>query len=287
MVFIEPRAGIAPFIRFIEEARGDLDINAYLATDHKALRAIRGAVDRGVRVQVLVARHPYGGRPRAEIARLNATGAHVRYAPRRFSGRYVFDHAKYMVSGDTAEIGSANLTWSAFHKNREYIWMGRNVAVAQALRAVFSADWQRKVAGPLPRKSLVLAPGATTALVRAIRAPGRMCIETEELGRDRALLAALRVKGSAVHLLLPSRLSPYDRGIAQIVASYGVHVRYLAKPYLHAKLIAGIHTAFIGSENFSVTSLVHNREVGILLKGRDARTLDHQCERDWDQGVAH
>lgn len=286
MLFIEPRAGIAPLIRFITEARGDLNINAYLLTDRRVLTALRAAVDRGVRVRVLIARHPYGGRPRGEIAPLEATGARVRYAPSRFSGHYVFDHAKYMVSGRTSEIGTANLTWSAFHKNREYIWMGRNGAVANALRTVFLADWQRKMAGPLPRKSLILAPGATAALVRVIRARGRICIETEELGRDRALLAALRTQGSAVHLLLPRSLSRYDRTIARMVASYGVHVRYLTTPYLHAKLIAGPRAAFIGSENFSVTSLVHNREVGILLKGRDARTLDHQCERDWNRGVS-
>lgn len=287
MLFIEPYAGITPLIRFIKEARRDLDINAYLITDRKVFVALRAAVNRGVLVRVLVARRPYGGRPRAEIARLNATGAKVRYAPHRFSGRYVFDHAKYMVSGRTSEIGSANLTWSAFHKNREYIWIGHSPAVAHALHTVFLADWQDKKAGPLPRKNLILAPGATKALVHAIRAPGRICIETEELGRDQALLAALRAKGPAVRLLLPSHLSPYDRTIAGLVSSYGVRVRYLTEPYLHAKLIAGAHTAFIGSENFSVTSLVHNREVGIQLTGQEAQTLDKQCMHDWNDGQAH
>lgn len=285
MLFIEPHAGIAPFIRFIKEAQGDLDINTYLVTDHQIFAAIRAAVDRGVRVRVLVARRPYGGRPRGETKRLDATGAQVRWAPRRFTGPYVFDHAKYMVSGRASEIGSANLTWSAFHKNREYLWIGHKVAIARALRAVFLADWQRRAAGPGPRKRLVLAPGATAALVHTLEGPGRICIETEELGRDRALLTALRTKGRAIRLLLPSRLGSYDRSIARTVASYGVHIRYLTKPYLHAKLIAGAQHAFLGSENFTATSLNHNREVGIVLKGLDARTLDRRCERDWDRGV--
>ena len=285
MLFIEPHAGIAPFVRFIAGARGALDINAYLLTDRKVVKTIRAAVDRGVTVRVLVARRPYGGRPHGEIARLDASGAQVRFAPRRFSGPYVFDHAKYMVSGDTAEIGSANLTWSAFHKNREYVWIGHNMRVAHALHTVFLADWRRTPAGPLPRRRLVLAPGATAALVRVLKRPGRICIETEELGRDRALLAALRRRGAAIRLLLPSRLSSYDRSIARLVASYGVHIRYLTKPYLHAKLIAAAHQAFIGSENFTATSLHHNREVGILLTGRDARMLNNQCAYDWALGV--
>jgi len=80
-------------------------------------------------------------------------------------------------------------------------------------------------------------------------------------------------------------LNSYDRSIARVVASYGVHIRYLTKPYLHAKLIAGAHQAFIGSENFTATSLHRNREVGILLTGQDARTLRNQCENDWELGV--
>lgn len=285
MLFIEPHAGIAPFVRFIAKARGELDINAYLLTDRKVVTTIRAAVDRGVKVRVLVARRPYGGRPHGEIAHLDASGARVRFAPRRFSGPYVFDHAKYIVSGNISEIGSANLTWSAFHKNREYLWVGHDRGVAEALHTVFLADWRRTAAGPSPRKSLVLAPGATAALVRILERPGRVCIETEELGRDRALLAALRAKGRTVRLLLPARLNSYDRSVARIVASYGVHVRYLVRPYLHAKLIAGAHQAFIGSENFSATSLHRNREVGILLTGQDARTLRNQCTHDWDRGV--
>ncbi|WP_145960622.1 hypothetical protein [Acidiferrobacter sp. SPIII_3] len=58
----------------------------------------------------LFSRHPYGHRPRGELARLRATGAAVHYAPPRFTGRYVFGHAKYMVSGDYGEIGTANMT---------------------------------------------------------------------------------------------------------------------------------------------------------------------------------
>lgn len=285
MLFIEPHAGVAPIVRFIREAHERLDINTYLLTDRVILHAIQSAVHHGVRVRIIIARHPYGRRPRGEIARLRATGARVHYAPRRFSRRYVFDHAKYMVSGDHGEIGTANMTWSAFHKNREYLWTGHDRRIAQALRTVFQADWSQRHAGHAPRKTLILSPGATRGLVRALRAPGRVCIESEELGRDRPILAALRAKGRAADLLLPSRLNRYDRRVARDVASSGVHVRFLRHPYLHAKLIAGPNRAFIGSENLSPSSLEHNREVGLVLHGDDARTLFDQCQRDFGRAA--
>jgi phosphatidylserine/phosphatidylglycerophosphate/cardiolipin synthase-like enzyme len=60
-----------------------------------------------------------------------------------------------------------------------------------------------------------------------------------------------------------------------------VRVRTLATPYLHAKLITGSHEAFLGSENFTWTSLNRNREVGIVLSNPAAVRLDRQCLRDW------
>lgn len=284
MLAIEPSAGIAPIVHFIRDARGTLDINTYLASDRQILRALHSAVRHGVRVRILIARHPYGRRPRGERKRLRATGAQIRYAPPRFTGRYIFDHAKYMVSGNESEIGSANLTWSAFHKNREYIWTHHSARVANALRSVFTADWTRKRAGMIPRQTLVLSPGAGAVLTELIRRPGSVCIESEELGHDRPVLAALRARGPAVRLLLPASLSRYDRRIAAHIAAQGVQVRYLNHPYLHAKLIVTPTRAFIGSENFSQSSLNRNREVGIVLRGGLVHTLQRQCTHDWEQG---
>jgi phosphatidylserine/phosphatidylglycerophosphate/cardiolipin synthase-like enzyme len=280
-IYTEPHVGVGPVIAFIQQARGALDINAYLATDRRIILAITHDVRRGIRVRIVIDQYPYGGRPRGEIARLRATGAQVRYAPARFTSRYRFDHAKYMVSGSSFELGTANLTWSAFHKNREYLDIAHQPRVARALRAVFSADWHNRSAGNALRQTLVLSPGATPALVAAIRQPGAVCIESEELGKDRAILDALRAKGEQARILLPATLSRYDRRIAQGLTTAGVRVRTLAAPYLHAKLIVGRTEAFLGSENFTWTSLNRNREVGILLGNPTAARLDRQCRRDW------
>ncbi|MHB8409988.1 MAG: phospholipase D-like domain-containing protein [Acidiferrobacterales bacterium] len=284
MLWIEPVSGTTPIIQFIQEARGTLDINAYMLTDRKVLASIAEDVRGGVKVRILIDRRPYGGRPRNELSALRATGATVRFAPPRFTGRYRFDHAKYMVSGQNVEIGTANLTWSAFHKNREYLWVARQGAVAGALKAVFNADWTNRKAGAAPHATLVLSPGATSALVGVIDQPGPLCIETEELSNDKPLLTALSHKGAAVQLLLPARINGHDRRIAHILAGSGVQVRYLATPYLHAKLVLGRSVAFIGSENFSWTSLNRNREVGVLLQQPAAGRLLVQCSTDWRNG---
>lgn len=282
MIFVEPGAGVAPIIAFIRQATQRLDINAYLVTDRTVLSAIATDARHHVLVRVLLDRHPYGGRPRGEVRALQAAGAHVHFAPARFR----FDHAKYMiVDGRRVEIGSANLTYAAFTKNREYFWISRQPRAVQALRTVFAADWVGRPVGPGPRRALTLSPGATAALAAVIGQPGPVCVESEEMGADRSLVDALRRKGPRADVVLPTHLSRSDRRVAQTLRAAGVRVRFLRHPYLHAKLIVGSAVAFVGSENFSWTSLHKNREVGVLLGNPDRRALLSQCLRDWRHGV--
>ncbi|MHB1513553.1 MAG: phospholipase D-like domain-containing protein [Acidiferrobacter sp.] len=172
MLAIQPQAGTRPFVRLITQAHGYLDINMYLFADRPLIQAVRAAVARGVRVRIVLDRRPYGGRPRGEVQTLRATGAQVRFAPPRFTGRYRFDHAKYLVTSTRVAIGSANFTWSAFHRNNEYDWISNQPVVARALQAVFRADLAGRRAGSLPRRAVVLSPGATQALLAAIDQPG-------------------------------------------------------------------------------------------------------------------
>lgn len=281
MIFVEPGAGVAPLIAFIRQATRRLDINAYLVTDRAVLAAIGTDTRRHVVVRVLLDRHPYGGRPRGEVRALTAAGAHVRFAPARFR----FDHAKYLIAdGRRVEIGSANLTYAAFAKNREYFWISRQPQAVQALRTVFAADWAGRPVGPGPRRDLILSPGSATALAAVISQPGAVCIESEEMGADRSIVAALRRKGPHASVVLPVRLSRSDRRVAQTLRAAGVRVRFLRYPYLHAKLIVGPAVAFVGSENFSWTSLYKNREAGVLLGNPDRQALQDQCLRDWRHG---
>lgn len=283
MLAIQPDAGIRPFTQFIARSRGTLDINMYLFTDLPLIRAVRAAVARGVHVRIILDRRPYGGRPHGEAQALRAAGAQVRFAPPRFTGKYRFDHAKYLVTGTHVAIGSANFTWSAFHRNREYDWVATAPVVAQALRTVFRADWTGRRAGSSPRRMLILSPDATSELLAAIGQPGSVCIESEEMGNDRQILSALRRKGRLARVVLPRTLSHYDQRFARALSVAGVRVRFLASPYIHAKLIAGHREAFIGSENFSWASLNRNREVGVFLGQPDAHRLLTQCGRDWAQ----
>lgn len=286
-VYVEPQAGPAPVLQVIEQARSRLDLNVYFLDDRAVLDALRAAVRRGVQVRVILDRKPYDFAPwkvRREFRRVRATGAAVRPSPPHFE----FDHAKYVCSLRLCEIGTANYSWSAFHRNREYLVVTDEARIVAAARQVFEADWRGVRAGRAPRRALVLSPGATQRLLAALEQPGPIEIETEELGDDPALLDALQAKGRLARLILPQREARRDRERVARLRRAGVQVKFMGgRVYLHAKMIAGKQWGFVGSQNFSWTSLNRNRELGLLFEHKDAlATLHRQFASDWQAARA-
>ena len=289
MLYVEPHTGVQPVVQLIRAARHSVDINAYLIDDRRILGAIRADTRRGVRVRVVVPSRPYrvgAATVRREYRHLAAAGAQVHWAPERFEHRFAYDHAKYIVDdGGRGEalIGTANFTYSAFHHNREYLWITRNHAVDHALEQVFAADWNKRRAGAAPRTvhSLVISPGGERGLLKVLEQPGAIDLESEEFGFVPRINNDLERKSRLVSIIVPTDLGHYDRANLAPLQRHGVNVRHLSSPRIHAKMIVGDRLAFIGSQNISWTSLNHNREVGIILCGQAVNALRAQFERDW------
>jgi cardiolipin synthase len=78
--------------------------------------------------------------------------------------------------------------------------------------------------------------------------------------------------------------SDWRDAFKQLTAA-GVHVRTYASDaplYIHAKMILTPRRAFLGSENFSYTSLELNRELGIMFTTpAPIRSLNATFDRDY------
>lgn len=285
MLYVEPEAGIKPIVDFIRSSKNTLDINCYLIDDTVIIEEIKNAVKRKVKVRIMVDGRPYGGSgSHLEISDLQKTGAQVKIAPSRFEKPGVFDHAKYMVNDDSVEIGTANLTEAAFIKNREYILIERNSDLVEDLSSVFNADWQDSEAGKNPRKGLVISPGSETDLANLIEEPGKIFIETEEMGDDKKVLETLEKKGKKIYIIVPSTVSGEDQVNIKALTRKGVRFRFMNPDhvYMHAKLILSKKRFFTGSENFSTSSLNKNREVGIIMDHRHyMKILRKTFKADW------
>jgi phosphatidylserine/phosphatidylglycerophosphate/cardiolipin synthase-like enzyme len=177
---------------------------------------------------------------------------------------------------------------SSLGRNREFgVIDTHGEDVAEAV-AIFQADWNR-TQPMLHGANLVVSPVNSRAKITALIASAQtsLQIEDEEMydtSSENALIAAAR-RGVSVRLILPGPADIEVADVARLKAG-GVQLVYVSAPFIHAKVIvADGRLAFVGSENFSSTSLDENREVGLLLADTTAlATITTTFERDWAVG---
>ncbi len=287
----EPQAGFGPWQAALQHAKTGVEVNQYLLTDTAYVQALIQVAQRGIPVQVIVAANPVHDAAAVPEERQLFAGTRVRWhrAPGRFDQPYATDHAKYLIVNPgrpnaLAILGSPNGTASAFGGwNAEAAIETTEPAITQALTAVFRADWRGTAAGPTPRKTLVVSPGAEPALRSMLAGTGPVDVATEELGDVPALYAALARHGANARLLIPPQAvqSAAGREWAGRLDAAGVHIRILATPYVHAKLLITAHQTWVGSQNWSEPSLMNNREVGLIT----ANAAIHRAAMAWFNGL--
>ncbi len=272
-IFFEPAAGETPFLSAIKSAKSSLKIEMYVVTANDIFNTVQSAINRGVKVQVILEQHPYNMQAQADFAYKTFTsmGAQVQWAPSRFT----FDHAKVMIVDDSYAIfGTSNFTYSGISQNFEANVMTSDPQIVNALLQVFHADWNNTKVGSAPREYLVLSPGSENDLVWLINSAKTSISMAEEEVPEGKVFTALEnaaQRGVNVRLIEPetSVKSMSNKYNLALLAKAGVKVGILKEPFVHAKMIiSDDNYLFIGSENVSYTSMMQNREVGIILSNK-------------------
>ncbi len=264
----EPAAGIASLLAAIRGAHRSVELVMYEDEDAQVDSALASAHARGVKVQVLLNGGYYGGGSsdnEPAYRYLKTHGVAVRWTPRYFA----LTHQKSLVVDGRAYILTFNLTPQYYSSDRDFGVIDRDAADVSAIERIFAADWARTRITAPNGHDLIWSPGSQHALTALIdSAGGYVDVYNEEMDSapvEQALEGAAR-RGVQVRVVMT-----YDsewRDAFDALTSAGVRVRTYASDaslYVHAKMILTPHRAFIGSENFSYTSLESNRELGISL----------------------
>ena len=270
----EPRDGIAPVLSAVKHARHAVDMVMYEDSDTQVDAALAADEHRGVTVRVLLNGGYYGaGFPpdQAAYRYLKAHGVPVRWTPRYFA----LTHQKTLVVDGRAYILTFNLTPEYYSTSRDFGVIDTQPADERAVEQTFDADWAgQRITAPTGT-DLVWSPGSQTAQVDLIdSATGFLDIYNEEMDStaiEQALQAAAR-RGVNVRVTMTAD-SSWDSAFASL-ASAGVHVRTYAADaslYIHAKMILTSAKVFLGSENFSATSMQDNRELGLITANATIR----------------
>jgi cardiolipin synthase len=279
---IEPDDGMQPVYSLMSSAHHRLDMTMYELADPQAVAILEADASRGVAVRVLLDQDYSGASVNAAAyAALGSHGVQVHWAP----AGTIFHQKTITVDDRTAAIMTLNLTSEYYSSTRDFAVVTTDPADVAAIEQVFAADWVDSgppQPGPIGT-NLVWSPGAEAPLLALIQsAQHSLLVENEEMDDSdvaEALEAAAR-RGVDVRVVM-TYSSDWEAEFDALVGA-GVKVSTYASDaslYIHAKVIvADGSTAYVGSQNFSESSLDYNRELGLItddppIVGPLARTV--------------
>jgi phosphatidylserine/phosphatidylglycerophosphate/cardiolipin synthase-like enzyme len=271
-LIIEPDQGMAPIDALLASPRRSLDLTMYELVDPTAEALLADDATRGVRVRVVLDSRLERQRNQPAYDFLRSRGADVVWS----SGAFFATHEKAFVIDDaTAVVMSLNLTDRYYATSRDAAVVDHDPADVAAIERVFDADLHHAGVGTPAADDLVWSPGQSSADLLALINGARhsLALESEEFTSPaivRAVTAAAR-RGVAVTIAMTASSAAEPGLNAAVAAGVRVSVMHGESPlYIHAKLLAADAArpggrAFVGSENLADTSLLHDRELGVVL----------------------
>ena len=287
-LLVTPDDGLEHLIALLRNADYSIDVVIYLLSSREIQEELTAAQQRGVRVRVLLEQNPVGGGESNRSAQqfLTAGGVAVRWSDPAFR----FTHAKLiLIDGVQAVIMTLNLTASSFRSNRDFAVVIEDSAVVAALGELFASDWAR-VPSPAFALPLVISPLHARSELQGLIDAAHQSLDLYVLSlEDDAIAAALgaaAARGVRVRLITnPPMGADSYADERDLVRASGGYIGFLDSPNVHAKVvIVDGQRAFVGSQNFTATSLDQNREVGIIVADADVlRRLQQTFEADWSR----
>jgi phosphatidylserine/phosphatidylglycerophosphate/cardiolipin synthase-like enzyme len=276
-LIIEPAAGFSPVYGLINGARRSIDVTMYEFADTTAEHDLAAAAKRGVQVHVILDERQKSLNSNT-FSYLSSHRVKVVWS----SSRFTYTHQKTVVAdGSKAVIMTANLTSKYYPTSRDFLVIDTNRADVAAITAVFDADFAHRAVSPGDGADLVWSPTDSQDKLLALinGATSSLRIYSEEMGDttvENALVKAAK-RGVDVQVCGENEDGEYDSAYAKL-ARAGIHISYYSSStgfYIHGKVIeadygTGHARMFVGSENFSRTSLDDNRELGLIISDHAA-----------------
>lgn len=267
-----PDQGANWFYNQINGAKSSIDLVMYELEDSTADADLGNAVSHGVDVRVILDQREKSSNQTA-YNYLNSHGVHVVWS----SSKYYYTHEKSMVvDGSYVDIMTLNLQSQYYSTTRDFAVVDRNAKDIAAVTKTFNADYAHNAITPPAGADLVWSPTNAQAKLTGLinNAKSSLKVYSEEMD-DPAVttdLANAAKRGVKVRVVGENESGEYNSEYTQL-HNAGVRISYYSNPsgfYIHGKVIMadyGTSAAkiYIGSENFSSTSLTENRELGLII----------------------
>jgi cardiolipin synthase len=271
-LYTEPDAGFTWLYIQINDAQSSIDMTMYELSDTTAEKDLVAAGARGVDVRVILDAKEKSTND-AAYDYLTDNGVSVVWS----WDKYYYTHEKSIVfDGTTADIMTLNLTSEYYSTSRDFAVVDTDASDVSAIVKVFNDDYDHDSVTPGAGDDLVWSPTTAEADITGIinNAKYSLQIFSEEMDDTTIVddLCDAAENGVDVQVVGENEDGEYDSEYNELY-DCGVQISYYSSStgfYIHGKAILadyGESTAeiFIGSENFSSTSLTENRELGLIV----------------------
>ena len=282
----EPDQGFSQIYALINGANNTINLTMYELSDPVAEQDLIAAHQRGVDVRVILDQDFSGGPyNQAAYSLLTQAGVSVHWAP----SSIIFHQKTLTVDGAVSAVGTANITAQYYASSRDFWVVDRQPPDVTAITQTFDSDWNLPAttstinAGP-PGADLIWSPGSQSALVAIINgATTSLQVENEEMNSTaiESALEAAAARGVSVQVTMTAS-SSWEQPLTQLAAA-GVQVHLYAANaplYIHAKILLADYglpdeNLYLGSINFSTSSMQYNRELGMSISDPSILTSVH------------
>jgi len=291
--FPQPDKTVTPLYNLVYGAQKSIDMTMYALEDNSFLTDLLVACKRGVNVRVILDQNLEKSGNTPAFTQLNAQpNCTAVWADKAFQATH---QKSIVIDGTQAAIMSLNLQSRYYGTSRDFAIIENDAADVAAIEATFNADFAAGTSGtsdfnytPGLGDHLIWSPTtAQTAMVDLIaNAKKTLLIENEELSSSAtAILSALETackNGVTVQFAIVNQTtyqSSFD-AITQAGCSVHTYPNTTTGFYIHAKAVVadyGLPTqnAYMGSINYSSSSMNSNRELGMFVTDAASVTSLH------------
>ncbi|HEY8073955.1 MAG TPA: phospholipase D-like domain-containing protein [Labilithrix sp.] len=282
-VLAMPDAGQAPYTDVLARATKTIRVMVYEIGYGPILDALEAKAKAGLDVRVIldVAQQSTNQK---YMDMLTAAGAKAIWSDVQFT----YMHAKTIVVDEKeAVVSTGNFAQFRMNIERNFVAHDTDPADVDVLVKLFDADFARTSPDLACTRLLVSPVNSKQRLLDLIgTATKEIVVESMQFeDRDvRAAIVARKNAGVSVRVILADTgFVSANADAATYLASNGIEARYMTSPVVHVKaIVVDGTTAYVGSENLSYTSLVKNREVGVVaLEQANVDVVHATFEKDW------
>ncbi len=285
--FPETDSSVTPLYALVNGAQKTIDMTMYELVDTTFSGDLVAACQRGAKVRVILDQKE----KTTNTAAYNQLNAATNCSAAWSNPAFTYTHEKsFVVDGTTAAIMSLNLTSKYYNTTRDFALVETDPADVSAVEATFNTDFNSTTSfsyQPGAGDDLIWSPTTATADLLGIisGATKTLLVENEEMNATNIVsaLEATCKRGVAVNITLTDSKSDEPNYQSLEAAGCGVHT-YPNTPtglYIHAKVLVADYGlaaqhVYMGSINFSTTSMTKNRELGLYVTDSAAAGLLQQ-----------